>query len=110
MKITTADETLQVSDLREFGPLEADDLIRDLRAALQPSHSTVEFDFALLRSADCDTADALLAVYAELDRGETARVWRVANPSSDLRQLFELVRLHHFFEITPPRPPRMILL
>ncbi len=111
MKITTDDETLRVSDLRELGEPEAGGLIRDLRTALTPAHSTVEFDLAHLRSADCDTIDALLAVYEEFDRGGgPARVWRVTNPPPDLRQLFELVRLHHLFEITPPRPARLIAL
>lgn len=110
MKITTDDETLRVTDLREFSELAAGELIRELRATLQPGHSAIEFDLTYLRSADSETVDALRTIHAQLDRSGAALVWRVMNPPPDLRQLFELVRLHHCFDITPPRPPRMILL
>ena len=110
MKITAHHDRLQVSDVREFSETDVDDLIRDLRQALTPAHATIEFDLAHVRSADCDTVDALLAVYEEFDQDGVARSWRVITPPPDLRQLFELVRLHHLFEITPPRPSRMVLL
>lgn len=110
MKITTETETLRVSDLRELKEPDADELVRDLRAALKPTHSTIEFDLTQLRSADCETVDALMTVHEKFARAGTAFSWRIMNPPSDLRQLFELVRLHRLFEITPPRPPRMILL
>lgn len=109
MKISTDQETLRVSDVQEFSEPDVDLLIRDLRQALKPSHSTIEFDLAHIRSADCDTVDAVLAVYEEFDRDGPARVWRMINLAPELRQLFELVRLHHLFEITPLHPPRMIL-
>ena len=110
MKITTESETLRVSELRELKEPDADELIRDLSAALQPSHSTIEFDLTQLRSADCETVDALMTVHEKFAHGGTAVSWRIMNPPPDLRQLFELVRLHRLFEITPPRPSRMVLL
>lgn len=110
MKITDDHDTLRVSEVQGFTGLEVDDLIRDLHLALQPKHSSIELDLARIRSADCDTVDALLTIYEEFDRGDVARAWRIINPPSELRQLLELVRLHHLFEITPPRPSRMILL
>jgi len=110
MKIKSYDDTLRVSDLREFDELQAGELIRDLHASLQPIHSTIEFDLTLVRAADTETVDALLAIHDEFDQGAGTLVWRVLNPPPELRQLFELMRFHHFFEITPPRPPRMILL
>lgn len=110
MNITADHDTLLVSEVQEFNGTEVDDLIRSLRAALRPTHATIELDLARIRSADCDTVDALLTIYEEFDRGATARAWRIVNPPPELRQLLELVRLHHLFEITPPRPSRMILL
>ncbi|HWA26672.1 MAG TPA: STAS domain-containing protein [Lacunisphaera sp.] len=110
MKITSQDDTLRVSDLRELDERTAGELIPELRAALRPEHSTIEFDLTLLRACETETVDALLSIYDEFDREGASFGWRLLNPPSELRQLFELVRLHHFFEITPPRPPRMILL
>src|SRR5437870_3985895 len=103
MKITAAHDTLRVSDLRDLNDVQADELVHDLRAALTPAHATIEFDLAQLRAIHCGTVDALLAVYEKLNRAGTSFTWRVLNPPPDLRQLFELVRLHHLFEITPPR-------
>ncbi len=110
MKISSDHETLRVSELRELRDPDTDDLIHDLRTALSPAHGTIEFDLSLLRSADCETVDALMTVHEELSRADAALAWRITNPSPELRQLFELVRLHRLFEITPPRPPRLILL
>lgn len=110
MKITAGYDTIHVSDLRDFDERQAEGLVHDLRLALRPPHSVIEFDLAHLRSADCATVDALLAVYEGIDEAGAGLVWRLLNPSPDLRQLCELVRLHHVFEITPPRPPRMVLL
>ena len=109
MKIIPAYDTLRVSDLRELNDLRADELIHDLRAALTPAHVTIEFDLAQLRAIHCGTVDALLAVHEALNRAGTRLTWRVLNPPPDLRQLFELVRLHHLIEITPPRMPAMAL-
>lgn len=109
MKITASHETLRVSEVREFNEPEVDGLIRDLREALKPTHATIEFDLAHFRAANYDTVDTLLAVYEEFDGGGATRIWRMLNPPPDLRQLLELVRLHHLFEITPPRPSPMLL-
>jgi anti-anti-sigma regulatory factor len=110
MKITTDCDTLRVTDLHESADLEEDILVHDIRAALTPSHATIEFDLAQLRAIHCGIADALLTVYDELNHAGRQFTWRVVNPPPELRQLFELMRLHHLFEITPPRSPRMILL
>lgn len=109
MKISTDHETLRVSDVQEFNEPDVDVLIRDIRQTLKPTHSIIEFDLAHIRSADCDTVDAVLAIYEEFDRESPARVWRMVNLAPELRQLFELVRLHHLFEITSPHPSGMIL-
>lgn len=110
MKISAESETLRVSDLRELKEPDIDELVRDVRTALKSEHTTIEFDLSLLRSADCETVDALMTAYEEIDPGDGALSWRITNPPPDLRQLCELVRMHRLFEITPPRPPRMILL
>lgn len=109
MKITANNHTLRVSDVRAFNDPVVDELIRDLRTALKPDHVAIEFDLAHTREADCDTVDALLTVFEEFDRDGAVRAWRLVNPPPDLRQLLQLVRLHHVFEITPPHPSRMIL-
>lgn len=109
MRITTDCATLRVTDLRELNELQTDELVQDIRTALTPAHATIEFDLAQLRAIHCGTVDVLLAVHEELNRAGSRFTWRVLNPPPDLRQLFELVRLHHLFEITPPRIPLMIL-
>jgi anti-anti-sigma regulatory factor len=110
MKITTDCDTLRVTDLHESADLEEDVLVPSIRSALTPAHATIEFDLAQLRAIHCGIADALLAVYDELNRTGGSITWRLVNPPPELRQLFELMRLHHLFEIRPPRSPRMILL
>ena len=48
--------------------------------------------------------DVLLALHEEFHLEDTPLAWRVQHPPPELRQLLELVRLHHLFEILPPRP------
>lgn len=109
MKITSNHDTVRVTDLRELNDLQAGELVHDLRSTLTSGHATIEFDLGQLRAIHCGTVDVLLAVYEELNRAGTSFTWRVLNPPPDLRQLFELVRLHHLFEITPPRTPSLTL-
>lgn len=103
MKIKTQSAILQVTELRELNESRAYALIRGIRDALTPDISTIEFDLAQLRSIDCATVDVLLAVHEEFNQEGTSLAWRVLDPPPDVRQLFELVRLHHLFEIVPPR-------
>jgi anti-anti-sigma regulatory factor len=110
MKITADHDTVRVTDLRDLNEVRTDDLVHELRAALTPAHATIEFDLTQLRAIHCGTVDVLLSVYEELNRAGARFTWRVLNPPPDLRQLFELVRLHHLFEITPPRTPSLALL
>jgi anti-anti-sigma factor len=110
MKIRCNSTTLRVTDLRELNESRVDDLAEGIREALTPEISTVEFDLAQLRAIDCGTVEVLLAVHEELNRAGTSLAWRVLNPPPDVRQLFELVRLHHLFEIFPPRVPGLAFL
>lgn len=109
MKITTTSDTLRVSDLYDLHELQVDDLARSIRTALTPAHAVIEFDLAQLRSSDCGSIDVLLGIREELNQPGSL-TWRVVNPPPDFRQLLELVRLHHLFEITPPRVPHLVYL
>ena len=109
MKIIADFHTIHVCELRELTDDVADDLVEGLRAALTPAHFVVEFDLSQVRNVDCVAVDVLLAVHDEFDTAGNRLAWRVLNPPPDLRQLFELVRLHHLFEIAPPRPASLVL-
>jgi anti-anti-sigma regulatory factor len=102
MKITTESDTLRVSDLRELTEEQADEIIEGVSAALTPDISAISLDLTQLRGIDGDTANLLRSIQEEFaEVGGLA--WRVFNPPPEARQLFELVRLHHLFEINPPR-------
>jgi anti-anti-sigma regulatory factor len=109
MKIIADFHTIRVCELRELNDDVADELVDGLRAALTPAHFTIEFDLSQLRTIDCAAADALVALHDEFDAAGNRLAWRVLNPPPELRQLFELVRLHHLFEIAPPRPTSLVL-
>lgn len=104
MKITSSPSNLRIGEFRELDESHAEALISVLRTALTPFHSSVEFDLSQLQVIDCTVADVLMAVYEEFKDGVTPITWRVLNPSAEMRQLFELMRLHRLFEIVPPRP------
>ena len=110
MKIQAHSNLLCISELRELNESRAQDLVQGIRSALAPGISTIEFDLTQLRSIDCGTVDVLLTVHEEVNVAGTTLAWRVMNPPPDVRQMFELVRLHHLFEIFPPRLPGLALL
>jgi anti-anti-sigma regulatory factor len=108
MKITTESDTLRVSELRELTEDQADDIIEGIRASLTPEIAVITLDLTQLRRIDGETADLLRSIQEEFAL-VGGLVWRVLNPPPQARQLFELVRLHHLFEINPPRAAGMSL-
>jgi len=108
MKITTESDTLRVSELRELTEEQADEIIEGVRAALTPDIAAVTVDLTQLRRVDGETAGWLRTIQEEF-AATGGLVWRVLNPPPEARQLFELVRLHHLFEINPPRAAGMSL-
>lgn len=104
MKITTEADTLRISDLRELTEATGDALVDAIHAELTPAHAAIEFDLSHVQGIDSEIIDVLLALHEEFHLEDRPLVWRVNHPSPELRQLLELVRLHHLFEIIPPRP------
>lgn len=108
MKITTESDTVRVSELRELNEDLADEIIEGIAAALTAETAVITLDLTQLRRIDGETASLLRSIQEEFaDVG--GLVWRVLNPPPEARQLFELVRLHHLFEINPPRAAGMSL-
>ncbi len=102
MKFVTESGILRVSDVRELDEESVDQIVEGIRAALGSETSVVTLDLTQLRGIDGNTAGLLRSIQEEFaDAG--GLVWRVVNPPPEARQLFELVRLHHLFEINPPR-------
>jgi len=101
MKIITEADTLRVTELRELNEDQAEALIEGIRSALTPDIEAVTFDLTQLRVIDGDTAELLRSVQEEF-AVVGGLAWKMFNPPPEARQLFELVRLHHLFEINPP--------
>ena len=103
MNIEETPDGIRITGLRELDEEQAGELIESVRAALPAAPRVIEFDLSRLPALDASGVGVLLEAHEAVTRQGAAPVWRLVNPAPAVRQLLELVRLHHVFEILPPR-------
>ena len=98
MRIQTPDvQTLTVSELTELVAANAGQVRDEIRAALRPSHVSLRMDLSTMTFLDSSGLGALISLHKSL-RTQNGTV-QLVNPSSSVRQILELTRLHRVFEI-----------
>ena len=98
MKIETSDpQTLVVSGLVELVAANAGTVRDEIRAALRPAHTCLRMDLSSMTFLDSSGLGALISLHKSL-RTQNGMV-QLMNPTSSVRQILELTRLHRVFEI-----------
>ena len=98
MRIETPDpHTLLVSGLMELAAANAGQVRDDIRAALKPEHTCLRVDLSSMTFLDSSGLGALISLHKGL-RSQNGAV-QLVNPTSSVRQILELTRLHRVFEI-----------
>ena len=103
MEIQRQNGTLSVRGLRELTTANARNFRNAVGAALAPELESIEIELSQTGLVDSGGVGALLSVYHTANgmnhNGGVAL--RLLNPQPPVRQLFELTRMHHVFEIVP---------
>jgi anti-sigma B factor antagonist len=98
MKILHRDpQTLEVQGLLELTAANAAQLRDDIRAALKPSNTWLEIDVSGVTFMDSSGLGALISLHKSM-RSQNGAL-RLLNPSTNVRQILELTRLHRVLEI-----------
>lgn len=103
MEIQRQNGTLSVRGLRELTAANARDLRSAVGTALAPDLERIEIDLSLTDCVDSCGVGALLSLYQnanEINRNGGVAL-RLLNPQPPVRQMIELTRMHHLFEIVP---------
>jgi anti-sigma B factor antagonist len=90
-------QTFAVTGLEELVATNAAEVRDEIRAALPPACTCLEFDFSTVTFLDSSGLGALISLQKTL-RSRSGTV-RLLKPSPDVRQLLELTQLHCVFEI-----------
>jgi len=90
-----------VRGLRDLSAARAHDFRDEVGAAIAPDLECIEIDLSATDRVDCRGVGALVSLYQtankiNLNGGVTLRL---LNPQPPVRQLFELTRSQHLFEI-----------
>lgn len=88
---------LEVLELAELTAGNAAHVRDDIRAALTPTTSQLDIDLSGMTFLDSSGLGALISLHKSM-RSQNGTV-RLVNPSSTVRQILELTRLHRVFEI-----------
>lgn len=97
MKIQSNGDTLRISDVKEINADNASRFREQASAALSNGERNIEVDFSETRFLDSSGLGALVALHKAACNREGAL--RLVNPTPPVRQILELTRLHHVFEI-----------
>jgi len=97
VKIESFNTNLLVSDIPELSATAATELRDDVRAALEPSHQTLEVNLSRTVFVDSSGLGVLIALHKLMSqRGGRLHL---VNPSHGVQQVLELTRLHQVLEI-----------
>lgn len=105
MRIKKTNHTVLISDIPALNARTAADLVAQTRSALHPQIDAIEIDLSQTDSVDSKGLGALVALYRWVQqRGGPGPSFRLVNPAPTARQLIELTRLHHLFEVVEREP------
>lgn len=105
MRIKKTHHAVLVSDLPALNARTAADLVAQTRSALHPQVAAIEVDLSHTESVDSNGLGALVALYRWVQQHRGAGIaFRLLNPAPPARQLIELTRLHHLFEVVEREP------
>jgi anti-sigma B factor antagonist len=98
MHIRNQDDQISVvTGLQELVAANAAQVRDEIRAALPPTCTCLDMDLSTLTFLDSSGLGALISLHKTLrSRNGTLRLLK---PSPNVRQIFELTRLHRVFEI-----------
>ncbi len=99
MNIQHQGSTAIVTGLQELVAANAAQVRDEIHAALPPPCMNLDLDLSTLSFLDSSGLGTLVSLHKTLrSRNGTVRLIR---PAANIRQVLELTRLHHVFEITP---------
>ena len=101
MEIQRHNGTLSVGVIRELTAANARALRHEVCARIEPELNVIEIDLSESTVVDSCGLAALVSVFKEANEKEKngGISIRLLNPQPQVRQMLELTRLHHLFEI-----------
>src|SRR5262245_3403542 len=97
MKIEPQGNTVVVSEMTELGASNANDLRDRVRSALGNGRNKVDIDLAETSYIDSCGIGALISIQKRVASLDGAV--RLLRPQPPVRQILQLTRMHHIFEI-----------
>jgi anti-anti-sigma factor len=105
MRIKKTPHAVLISDIPALNARTAADLVAQTRPALHAQVDAIELDLSQTDSVDSKGLGALVAFYRWVQQRHGAGIaFRLLNPAPPARQLIELTRLHHLFEVVEREP------
>jgi len=98
MKIERNGETLRISEVTELGAVNANEFREQARAAMTDGQKHIEIDLSQTAFIDSCGLGALIALHKTACSLNGSV--RLLNPQPPVRQILELTRMHHIFQIT----------
>jgi anti-sigma B factor antagonist len=105
MNLETLGETLFVNGIGELSAANAQQFREEICSALLTTMTAIEIDLSETHFIDSCGLGALVSVYRTANRQNGRVVIRLMNPLPPVQQVFELTRMHMFFEIARRREP-----
>ena len=103
MNTESQGETLLVNDVGELSAANAQSFREDICSSLLTTMSAIEIDLTDTHFVDRCGLGALVSVYRVANRQNPNITIRLINPMPAVQQVFELTRMHLFFEIVKHR-------
>lgn len=97
MKLQSNGDTVRISDVNELTAHNANTFRDNARAAMSHGERYIEVDFSDTIFVDSCGLGALVALHKSACNRQGAL--RLVNPAPPVKQILELTRLHHVFEI-----------
>ena len=98
MKIDCRGDTVNVSQIEQLVNANSESFRSQLAAALPSEVKRIEIDLSETRFLDCGGVGALIALRKCARQRCTEAGFQILNPSRQVRQLFNLVRLENLLE------------
>jgi anti-sigma B factor antagonist len=97
MNIQVQGETLRISDLKELGSANSNDIRDRARAALTSSQKNIDIDLSEIKLLDSCGLGMLISLHKTTCSRQGSL--RILNPTPGVLQILELTRMHRIFEI-----------